>query len=396
MQEPTVGEKKESTKFDTKSLGVVKPSTLVPFLILAGVNLAVAVVFYRVVKPLFLPLFLAAVLAMLTSSMHQWLSRLLRGYERLAAMLVTLFLLTSMIAPITLGVARGARELLAFRELVSQDKIEPFLDPQANPWLAKPFDWLEKNYPSHVEDVRARVIGLARSVGEALYHRTAQFIGDVPGFLLAIVMFIIAYYYFLVDGPRILEGWRQLTPLDPEHDRTLRQDFCVVCRGVVWATIAAAVAQGVLFGIALAVLGLIFPLKLGGWVVLLSIATVFFSMVPLVGSAAVWGTVSVLLIARGHYAAGVILIVYGAAIISSADNLIKVYVLKGQANLHPLLVFVCVFGGIDLFGVLGIFIGPLVGAVLFSLLRILRSELTRLGATPPASTIATSAKANIV
>ena len=73
------------------------------------------------------------------------------------------------------------------------------------------------------------------------------------------------------------------------------------------------------------------------------------------------------------------LLLYGAIVVSMADNVTKIVVLKGSANLHPLLAFICVFGGIDLFGVLGIFVGPIIGAVLVSLMRILKTEMLSLG-----------------
>jgi predicted PurR-regulated permease PerM len=76
-----------------------------------------------------------------------------------------------------------------------------------------------------------------------------------------------------------------------------------------------------------------------------------------------------------HATAAILLAVYGTLIVSTCDHFVKIWAIRGTANLHPLLVFVCVFGGIQLMGLLGIFVGPVIGAVLFALMRILKQEM---------------------
>jgi predicted PurR-regulated permease PerM len=218
-----------------------------------------------------------------------------------------------------------------------------------------------------------------RGAGETVYRRTMDLLSDLPGFVVGAFLFIFALYYFLAEGPQILQGWESLSPLDAEHDRTIRSEFCKVCRGVVWATLAAAVAQGVLVALGLAAIDFFFNVGLGRWFFLIGLATTVFSMVPFVGAFAVWGTVMIVFAFQGQYGAAVALLLYGLIVVSMADNVTKIVVLKGSANLHPLLAFICVFGGIDLFGVLGIFVGPIIGAVLVSLMRILKQEMLTFG-----------------
>lgn len=343
--------------------------------VLAAVNLAFLILFFQVVRPFLLPLFLAAVVALLIEPIDRRLTGLLGNRAHLSATLVTLVVLLLLIAPLALGAYFALIELTGglnqLAELSRQGKLEPLFDPRSNPEIARAIEKLESVLGMNSEQFRAPAIAAIRATGEGLYHRTVELLSDVPGFLVGAALFIFALYYFLADGDKILSAWGGLTPLDLEHDRIIRAEFTKVCRGVVWATLAAAVVQGLLLGAGLAILELFFHIGTARWIFLLSLATMAFSMVPFVGAFAVWGPLAAYFAVRGHYLAAVLLALHGMLVISMADNLIKILVLRDSANLHPLLVFVCVFGGIEYFGILGIFIGPMVGAVLFALLRIL-------------------------
>ncbi len=102
------------------------------------------------------------------------------------------------------------------------------------------------------------------------------------------------------------------------------------------------------------------------------------AMVPFVGSLAVWAPVAIWLFVQGHTAAAIGLAIYGAAIVSTADNLIKPWVLHGQSNLHPLLALLSVLGGVTVLGPIGILVGPMLVAFLQALLTMLRKELDSL------------------
>src|SRR5690606_18000161 len=166
-----------------------------------------------------------------------------------------------------------------------------------------------------------------------------------------------------------------LTPMSLEHDRLIRLEFVRVCRGVVLGTVAAALVQATLFGVALLFIDLISGAGIGRWTFLLSMITAATSMIPFLGAAAVWVPTAIFLFLPGHPIAALILAVFGAVIVSLADNVVKVVVIGETAQLHPLLVFVSVFGGIQLVGFLGIFIGPIIGAGLVARQSILRREI---------------------
>ena len=352
---------------------------MVPFLVLTGVVVGLGIFFFQVTRPLLLPLFLAAVTAMLAHPLQQRMTGWLRGHEYLAAGAVTLLIVVAIVGPLgtvlTLAVRQLAQAVSGMQEFVAQGKLPPAIDPKLNPTLAHAIEWFDQSVPIELEQLKESGLKIAGGAGKILYQRSVDFLGDVAHFFLSLCMYLIAVFFFLVDGPRIVVAWEALTPMDAEHDRIVRLEFTKVCRGVVLATVVAALAQGLLFGLGIALIEPFAQAGLWRWIVLLSILTCVFSMVPLLGAASVWVTTSIVLFLNGHPWAGVLLAVYGGGIISTSDNALKMLVLKDSADLHPLLVLVSVFGGIQLVGILGVFIGPIVGAVLFALMRVLKKEL---------------------
>jgi predicted PurR-regulated permease PerM len=149
---------------------------------------------------------------------------------------------------------------------------------------------------------------------------------------------------------------------------------------VVLSTFLAAVLQAGVFATALLTVDLIFRTGLGEWVGLLALVGAACAMVPFLGVTAVWLPLCVYWIVQGQYAAAASLAIFSAVVITQVDNLVRALVLRGSANLHPLLGIISIIGGIQFLGVAGVFVGPIVAAVLVAILRILRDELERMSA----------------
>jgi predicted PurR-regulated permease PerM len=134
-------------------------------------------------------------------------------------------------------------------------------------------------------------------------------------------------------------------------------------------------AQTLAFAIGFFVINAVFGLGAAAWIFVLALMTLICASIPFLGAVSVWAPTAVVLFLLGDRAAAIILAVYGGLVVSQVDTLIRVWVLKGAARLHPLLALVCVFGGILYFGILGVFLGPMIGALLVALLRILKKEV---------------------
>ena len=140
--------------------------------------------------------------------------------------------------------------------------------------------------------------------------------------------------------------------------------------GTVYGGLVVAAVQGALIGLALWVFGIPSP-------VLWGVVAAFFALLPVVGTAAVWVPASIYLLATGHWMQAVILAVWGAFFVGTIDNMLRPYLISGRVQMHTLLIFFAVFGGVNVFGFLGLFIGPVILAVTLTLLSMLETKAAR-------------------
>lgn len=220
------------------------------------------------------------------------------------------------------------------------------------------------------------IVGLLRSK----LLSTGSFVGS---FLLGVIIMVLGLYFFLLDGPAMIDSIKGLSPLDDAHEEELVHEFGIVSRALVIATLLSALVQGMLGGIGYYFAGL-------ESVFLLTLLTACLALVPFVGAAAVWVPCSLYLyFVEGNMVAAIGLAIYGAAVVSMADNVIKPLVLHGETNLHPLVALLSVLGGVTALGPIGILIGPMIVAFLQTLLKILQRELLQMDSDSTAAEAAT-------
>ncbi|HEX7377578.1 MAG TPA: AI-2E family transporter [Pirellulales bacterium] len=216
----------------------------------------------------------------------------------------------------------------------------------------------------------------AREFADSLAVGGAQYAGNVlPDLLIGLAVMIVALYYFLADGPAMIKALMALSPLDDCYEEQLFREFATVSRAVVVASLLSALVQGILAGFGYFFAGI-------GSVALLTMLTMVLSLVPFVGATAVWIPCCLWLFLEGRLPAAVVLAIYCAAVVSTADNVIKPLVLRGQSNMHPLLALLSVLGGVKALGPIGILVGPMVVAFLHALLKMVQVEMNQLRATP--------------
>lgn len=342
--------------------------------ILLGVVVAIGVLFFQVIQPFLFSLLFAAVLAVLFRPLYAQAAKWLGG--RLAAAVLTVFILLLILLPL------GAALVLAGTQLVElgQDVVVWMSNPEES-WIASEIDqlrqeqwvgWLIERGSQLPEEQRQVVRDIsskaAENVTKEIYEKTQGFIADTVAFVVGFVVMSLALYYFLADGPAILSEIKDLSPLDDEDEDVLFEQFGKVCRGVVLGTVVSAVVQGVLAGLGFMIVGI-------QWIWLAAALTVFFSFIPFLGAAAVWILVTIGLLLDQRFGQATFITIYGTIIVSGSDNVIKAYVIGGEAKLHPLIVLITVLGALNLIGLWGIFVGPMIAAFFYALLNILRERL---------------------
>ncbi len=236
--------------------------------------------------------------------------------------------------------------------------------------------WIKELANPTEEDVQQSlryVLEDARGFLFALGGRSAALVGRL---IIGLVIMAVAMFFFWSDGPAMVATVMRLSPLDDRYEQELLADFANVSRAVVLATLLSAAAQGVLAGIGFYLAGF-------DSVVLLMLLTTLLAMIPFVGAAAVWVPACLWLgLIDQRLLAAILLAIYGLAIVSSIDNLIKPMVLHGKSRLHPLLALLSVLGGVNALGPIGILVGPMSVAFLQTLLNILNRELSQFDNDP--------------
>ena len=230
--------------------------------------------------------------------------------------------------------------------------------------------WLKELANPSDEQLEAALKRATSSAGSPLIALGGDTVAILGKMALGIVITMASLFFFLAEGENMVNAFVRLSPLEEKYLRELVDEFVRVCRAVVTASLLSAVVQGLLAGVGFYFAGL------ENAVALLMLLTMVLSMVPFSGAATVWVPVCLYLyFVEGRPAAAILLAIYGAGVVSTADNFIKPMVLHGQSNLHPLLALLSVLGGIKALGPIGIVVGPMVVVFLQTTLKILQREL---------------------
>lgn len=356
---------------------------IVSFVVLVAILLVFAGLFFQVMADFLLPMFLALMLVIMFGPLHRWSKLKCKGHDRIAAGLTTLSILFIVLVPICLIFTQATFEGFAIydtfvqgvRQSQNSHKTEVVInnkqtgEPEAiQEWFAERVVALGAQIGMELtaDEVRATMRNKAEEWFTPMVVRATKFFGRT---LLGLVVMIIALYFFLVDGPAMIRALMKLSPLDEKYEEELVDKFADITRSVVVALLLSAFVQGILAGIGYYFAGV-------GSVFLLMALTMLLAMVPFLGAASVWISVSLwLLFFEQRITAAIILAIFGASIVSTIDNVIKAWVLHGRSRLHPLLALLSVIGGIKALGLIGVFVGPMAVAFLQVLLNMLNTEL---------------------
>lgn len=179
----------------------------------------------------------------------------------------------------------------------------------------------------------------------------------IPSVVLSIFITVFSTYYFLKHGKEIYYFFCDLFPLPEGRYRQILQRFDDLSRGMILGQIVVGFIQGTLAWAGFYLLGVPNP-------VLWGFITAIVSIIPLLGAAVVWFPVDIYLfllaMSTGEYWKAIALLVYGAFVISLIDNILKPKIVGDHARIHPLVILFGILGGIQLFGLPGLLIGPLI------------------------------------
>lgn len=183
--------------------------------------------------------------------------------------------------------------------------------------------------------------------------------------LVGLFLFLIAFYYFLKDGPRFVHSFVALSPLSDRYDLDVLDRMALAINSMVRGQLLVALIQGFLTGLGFWIFGIPNPALWG------SIAAVS-ALIPGVGTSLVLVPGIIYLFATNQVWQGTGLLAWGALAVGLIDNLLGPTLIGKGAKIHPLFILFAVLGGLVLYGPLGFLLGPLTISLLFALLDIYR------------------------
>ncbi len=326
-----------------------------------GVLFAVAAaLFLWTVSPIWIPIFLGILLAVVATPLKRRLEKRLGGHPRLLAFTITI---------VTLAVGVGVFALIAF--VVIREVVQ-FFSVGDHEYAAEASRWLHSHRMTETlkrfgttPDI---VIGSAREyLRQAIVHLTemaGSLLGVTSHAVITLVFTAIVSYYLLLESKSVADLLLRLSPIPAEETRALMREFRDSCVGILLSIGVVSLFQAVAAGIGFWIFGVPKPLVWGA-------LTGVVSLVPAVGTALVCVPVGILQIATGHVASGIGLLAFWAImVVFFADYVLRPLVAHGRMRVPDLLVLLGIFGGLEAFGVIGLALGPLFVALFVALLRI--------------------------
>jgi len=336
---------------------------------------------FKIVQPFAGPLLWALFIAFLLNPLHVRLTRRLKGRENLSAFILTVLVLLVVIGPLTaLSAAFAAQvgDLLQFAQSTVADQTKKnVFDPTNVPWVGQILAWLESMFDVNIAQVRGWLVEGSRAMLQWLASMGGKVFLGAVGTVVGFVLMIFMLFFFVRDGEEMLATARELIPMESSYKARLFDHLAAVTRAMVYGTGLTALIQGALVGIAFLIVGLPSPIVFG---VIAALA----ALLPVGGSGLVWVPAAIVLAAQGRWGATIFVVIWGALLVSLVDNIVRPMLVSGRASVGTLTVFIGVLGGISAFGAIGLFLGPVVLALIIALIRFMldlrRAEIAR-GAT---------------
>ncbi|MDY6986580.1 MAG: AI-2E family transporter [Thermodesulfobacteriota bacterium] len=217
------------------------------------------------------------------------------------------------------------------------------------------------------EHVNKALSELGRTVGLFLYEQVSTIASNVLKSVVSFALMLLIVFFLLIDGKRLVDFFVELSPLPEEQDRKLMEKFQAMASVVLVVNGISGLIQGSLGGALFAIFGLGSPLLWGSLMAVLA-------FLPILGIALVFIPASLYLFLKGRIGAGIFFLLFYLVVSSVMEYVIKPKLVGDKVQMHTLLVFLSIIGGLKVFGILGIIYGPLVITAFLTLTDIYRSS----------------------
>jgi predicted PurR-regulated permease PerM len=310
---------------------------------------------FLVFEPFLVPLCWAAVLVVIFHPLNKRLERDLG--KTWAATVCTILVTLLLIAP-----AMGVGFAFIHQGLQAAGSVQQEINHGGFAWVDRWWAWLGAHVPGQTAESLSQLLHRAiETVAAYLASQIGVVLRNLAIFAFDLVVTILAMFYLFRDSDALMARLRQVLPFE----RTSREEMLGKSRDLIFASVTsslmAAMIHGLAGGIGFAIVGITAPVFWG-------VAIAFFSLLPAVGDLVIWIPAMIDLIVTGHWGSAIFLAILLTVVAGVVDNVLRPWFMSGRARLSGLVVFIAVIGGMAVFGLLGIVLGPIVVALAASVL----------------------------
>ncbi|MEJ2684726.1 MAG: AI-2E family transporter [Candidatus Sulfobium sp.] len=337
---------------------------------------------YEIMLPFFNAIAWSVVFSIVFYPVYAAISRYMR-IKSVASVITVILIVIIIIGPISYLAFMLINEVQAVAQKINQNGLGSIHDLVNQVRSSSIFNTI-RSYTGIQDFMSEKALAESvRKIGNNLLQFFSLRITDIISSAVDFIFMVFAVFFLLRDGPGFLSKIRDYMPFSETQKNTLTSQIKDTIVSTVYGGVVIAIIQGVLGGFAFYVIGIESP-------VLWGVAMSIMSFVPLLGTFAVWGPTSVYLVIEGSFMEGIGLLLFGVLVISMVDNILKPLIIGSRTKMHTLIILFSVLGGIKLFGMIGLIMGPLITAVFISVFEIIRNIEAPHPADPPSDEMTSS------
>ena len=335
--------------------------------------LFVAAIFlvFLVIKPFIIAILTSIITSYIFYPLYKWINKKTKR-KNLSAIIVTFLIIILIITPIVfiansltkevMTVYTNSKQRIAEGNIIDAESGSNNLLLKLNSFLVSIAD-------------KPQISSSLDNITNTITSSLSNFIFTIPKKILSFFVIIFLIFFMLRDGELMVKKIKYFIPLKKHHQNKIIKRFGKVTHAVVYGHFITALIQGMVGVLGLYIFGVKSPLV---WGITMMIAC----MIPFVGAPIVWFPLGILKLIEGLTTStisitirGIGLLIYGFVIISSIDNLIKPKIIGDKAKIHPTIILLGVLGGLSIFGVIGIVVGPLILSLFLTFAEIYKTEI---------------------
>ncbi len=324
--------------------------------------IAISALFLSMIHQFLMAIFLAGLFSALARPLFRRLNVMFKGHQHLASLTTLVLMIIVVMIPLLMLIGMVVGQAIDVGQSVTPWIKKALEEPEGVSSYLQRLPFYEHLVP-YRETIMQKAGGLIATVSTFLVGGLSSATFGTVNFLFMSFIFLYTMYFFQMDGDKLVRKILYYLPLKSSDENLMLEKFTSVTRATLKGTLLIGLLQGGLAGIAFAVAGIDNAVFWGTVMGVLSI-------IPSVGSALVWGPASIMLIVQGNVASGIGLLLFCGVVVGSLDNVLRPILVGKDTKMHELMIFFGTLGGIFMFGITGIFIGPLISSLFVTIWEI--------------------------